>query len=128
MAVDDEPLSLRSLDKRVDAIERRDIEADIVHKRLEVNDGETAQAVRDLTVALNHPRTGLIVELDKFRADVKREVDDFRAEIRDANDKRNAWYRGAAFVLSGLFVVWEVVSPWIRGIIETLLNVRPPTS
>jgi hypothetical protein len=95
-----------TLTKRVDAIERRDIEADLTHRRLEERDSETASAVRDLTRSINDPRQGLIIELDHFRSEVR-------------NDRRvfKAWIAGAVAVLSAILTVGNIYAPAIRSIL-----------
>lgn len=114
VSVSDDPLSLRSLDRRLRAIEERDIADDALHRQLLATDTETAKAVHELTETIRHPRDGLIVELDKFRAEVIADRQAFRA-----------WIRGATFIVSIVFAIFSVLAPWLRALLETLFNVRP---
>ena len=109
--MDDGRPSLRSVDHqlslmgdRIDKIEKRDIEADIIHRELQRNDGETAKAVYELAKTINDPRSGLIVELERFRTDV-------------AADRRTfkAWVGGATFVLGIIMVFVNLFAPAIRS-------------
>jgi hypothetical protein len=107
--------SLSGIVARVEAIERRDIEADLLHRELKMNDGETAKAIKELTDTLNHPKTGLIVELDRFRAEVIADRQQFRA-----------WIRGATAVLASVFTLITVAAPWIRDLISAIFAVKQP--
>ena len=100
----DEPLSLRSLDSRVRKIEARDIEADIVHAQLLHADSQTAEAVRRLSDTINDPRNGLIVELERFREEVR-------------TDRRimKAYISGGVAVISVIYAIVTLLAPAIRS-------------
>ena len=106
---------MRTLDRRIRKIEDRDIEADLLHRRLIDDDGKTAQAVHELTVTLNAPPNpdgsggGIVVQFDRFRREVRTGV-------------RLAVAIGAVIVS-----IFQIIAPWIRSIIEAWLNVKPPT-
>ncbi len=104
-----------SLTRRVEEIERRNIKAEALHERLVAADSATAEAVRDLTRIINDPRSGLIVELDKFREEVAQDRREFRA-----------WVRGATAILSVVFGLVTILAPWIRAIVEQAVGVRVP--
>lgn len=103
------------LAKRVSDLERRAILDDKLHEGLVATDGHTAEAVRELTRAINDPRLGLIVELDSFRKEVAADRKEFRA-----------WVRGATAVLSIVFTVITILAPWIREIIGGSFGLRAP--
>jgi hypothetical protein len=103
------------LTKRVVDLERRAILDDELHKGLVATDGHTADAVRELTKAINDPRGGLIVELDNFRKEVAADRAVFRAQIR-----------GATIVLSAVFGTVTILAPWFRAFVETALSVKVP--
>ncbi len=65
--------SLEELEQRVEAIERRDLLADEFHKHLERSDNTTISALNTLSDAINNPKTGLIVEFDRFRRDINKD-------------------------------------------------------
>ena len=113
--MDDEPPSLRALDRRVRKIEDRDIEADLLHHRLIEDDGKTAKAVEKLNDTLNAPPNpdgsggGIVVQFDRFRREVKQGV------------------RFAVAIGAIIVSIFQVIAPWIRSIVESVLNVKPPT-
>ena len=73
---------------------------------LEQADGSTAAAVVRLTDAINHPKTGLIVELDRFRAEVAADRQAFRA-----------WIAGAVAVVSIVYSLVTVLAPLIQSVL-----------
>ena len=99
------------LDGRVRALEERAIADDGLHASLARQDSLTAVAVADLTKAINDPKAGLIVELDKFRAEVRTDRESFRS-----------WVRGATFVLSAVFGIVTIAAPWVRDAIQTAIG------
>jgi len=103
-----------ALDGRVRALEERAIADDGLHRNLVLADSQTAIAVEKLTASINDPRSGLIVELDQLRAEIKADRATFRA-----------WVRGATAVLSVVFTVITVISPWVRAWLEAAVHVGP---
>ena len=103
--------TLLGLDTRLRLLEDRAIKDDGLHQALISADSQTARAVEKLTEAINDPRDGLIVQLDRFRTEV-------------ANDRKvfRAWVAGAVAVLSA----FSVVSPWIRDLIITAMGMQTP--
>jgi hypothetical protein len=106
-------LSLASLDQRLRIIEDKAISGELLHAQLIHNDSATASAVQDLTKSLNDPKTGLIVELDRFRAEVIADRAAFRA-----------WVRGATAVISVVFTIVTVLAPWLRDLIAAVTGLR----
>jgi hypothetical protein len=100
------PLTLATLAVRVRTLEDRARDDDGLHRGLTAADGQTAAAVGELTKALNDPKTGLIVEVDRFRAEVVADRAAFRA-----------WIRGAVAVLSVVFALFTILAPWIRSVL-----------
>lgn len=95
-----------SLAVRVEALERRNIAADNDHKFFRDHEALTAIAVEALTRTINDPRTGLIVELANFRAEV-------------VNDRRTskAWIAGAAAAISLVFTIITVYAPALQAVV-----------
>ena len=91
---------------RIEVLERRNIVADQDHIAFRANDSQTAAAVSKLTDILNDPRVGLIVELERFRAEV-------------ATDRRvfKAWIGGAVGVVSFVFALITIYAPAIQEVL-----------
>lgn len=106
-------LSLAALDQRLRIIEDKAISGELLHAQLIHNDSATAAAVQDLTKSLNDPKTGLIVELDRFRAEVIADRAAFRA-----------WVRGATAVISVVFTIVTVLAPWLRDLIAAVTGLH----
>jgi hypothetical protein len=89
---------------RVEALERHNITDDADHIAFRNNDGQTAVAVDKLAMAINDPRTGLIVELAAFRAEV-------------AGDRRvfKAWIAGAVAAVSAVFTIITIYAPALQA-------------
>jgi hypothetical protein len=100
---DTDPAALAA---RIEALERRNILADTEHAVFRNAEALTARAVEELTRTLNDPRSGLIVELANFRAEV-------------LNDRRafKAWIAGAAAAISLVFTVITVYAPALRAVV-----------
>lgn len=114
-----------AIDSRVRALEERAIADDGLHKNLVVQDGLTATAVHELTAAINDPRQGLIVELDRFRTEVRVDREAMRAEAMTDRRVTRAWIRGASAVLGVIFTLVTVLSPWIQRFLESTFGVKP---
>lgn len=91
---------------RIEALERRNIVADNEHIVFRASDSQTAVAVQELSRVINDPRNGLIVELEKFRAEVR-------------NDRKvfKAWIAGAAAVISVIYAIVTVYAPLIQKLL-----------
>ncbi len=99
---------MASLAGRMTALEQAEVVTNIEHAGFRAFDAATADAVKDLTRAINDPKTGLIVELDRFRTEVR------------------GWVRTAGLVTGGALAVITVVAPWVRALVERALNVTIP--
>jgi len=91
------------LARRIEQLEQDRAFYKLTIEALQHQDGTTATAVDMLSRTINDPRGGLIVELQRFRDEVR-------------NDRRafKAWIAGAAFVVSAVFTIVTVVAPAIR--------------
>lgn len=94
---------MTALTMRIEALERHNIGSDADHVAFRNNDGQTAAAVDKLAGAINDPRTGLIVELASFRAEV-------------AGDRRvfKAWIAGAVAAVSAIFTIVTIYAPALQ--------------
>jgi hypothetical protein len=103
---------LRSFEGRLQAVEDQQAAAHGDHealkladKALEVADSRTASAVDELTKAINHPETGLIVGLREFRS-----------EVRNDRKVTRAYITGAIAVLSAIWTILLAAAPWLQKI------------
>lgn len=80
--------------------------ADAEHQALKAQDLQTAAAVERLADTINNPRTGLIVELERFREEVRTDRKVFKA-----------WVGGAVAVMSFVFALITVYAPAIRQLL-----------
>ena len=92
------------LARRVKQLEQDRAFYKLTIEALQHHDATTANAVEHLSNTINHPREGLIVELQRFRDEVR-------------NDRRvfKAWIAGAAFVVSLVFAIVTTAAPWVQA-------------
>ena len=91
------------LTKRVEQLEQDRAFYKLTIEALQHHDSTTAVAVAHLNRTINDPRDGLIVELGRFRDEVRTDRRVFKA-----------WVAGAVFVISVVFTIVTTIAPWLQ--------------
>jgi hypothetical protein len=101
-------MTSQTLTERVEALEKRNVAYDILLEALNRNDTSTSHALEALTAAVKDPETGLIVQFNQFRSEIR--------------EQRRADRRVILAFLGGLVILVNLVQPYVPQLVHALVT------